>query len=195
LESNLSTAAREFQNLSNQITYMHKRLDDIKSEFEKETTILQDLREQAANLESFMYNYKNNDEEYVKIIKSIEDKVHDSLSDKKSFLKLAIFSLIESMRSNPDKYSSLVYHNNDNQSRYNSNLLDVKSSRQVILPPPPYDEYIIEDYKAITLEEAEKLYNVLIDQLVCEVVNENTAKQPVAALPLEGANKEEQQQQ
>jgi hypothetical protein len=28
------------------------------------------------------------------------------------------------------------------------------------------------------LEEAEKLYNVLVDQLVCEVINESVSKQP-----------------
>ena len=63
------------------------------------------------------------------------------------------------------------------------------NSRQVILPLPPYDEYIIEDYKAIVLEEAEKLYNVLVDQLVCEVINERVSKQSTGtlpALPLEG---------
>jgi hypothetical protein len=94
------------------------------------------------------------------------------------------------MRNNPEKYSYLIYHNNDSQKSLsstskdnNSNVLDANTSRQVVLPPPPYDDYIIEDYKAIMLEEAEKLYNALLDQLVCEVVNENIAKQPVAALP------------
>jgi hypothetical protein len=111
------------------------------------------------------------------------------------------------MRNDPEKYSALVYHDNDNQSSIsstrsrgnNGNLLDVKSSRQAVLPPPPYDEYIIEDYKAVVLEEAEKLYNVLVDQLVCEAVNENIAKQSaetipssLPALPLEGDdNKQE----
>ena len=33
------------------------------------------------------------------------------------------------------------------------------------------------------LEEAEKLYNVLVDQLVCEVVNENVAKQSSETMP------------
>ena len=86
------------------------------------------------------------------------------------------------MRSNPEKYSYLVYHNNDKSSLSstsrdnNSNQLDVRS-RQITLPSPPYDDYIIEGYKAIILEETEKLYNVLIDQLVCEAVNENVAKQ------------------
>jgi hypothetical protein len=50
------------------------------------------------------------------------------------------------------------------------------------------------------LEEAEKLYNVLVGQLVCEVVNENVAKQSaearvssLPALPLEegGADKQD----
>jgi hypothetical protein len=93
------------------------------------------------------------------------------------------------MRNDPDKHSALVYHDNDNQSSIsssrsrdnNSNLLD--ASRQVILPLPPYDEYIIEDYKAIVLEEAEKLYNVLVDQLVCEVINERVSKQSTGTLP------------
>jgi hypothetical protein len=33
------------------------------------------------------------------------------------------------------------------------------------------------------LEEAEKLYNILVDQLVCEAVNENVAKQSAEAIP------------
>jgi hypothetical protein len=50
-----------------------------------------------------------------------------------------------------------------------------------ILPPPPYDGYIIEYYKDIMLEEAEKLYNLLVDQLVCEVTNESISKQSTGA--------------
>ena len=33
------------------------------------------------------------------------------------------------------------------------------------------------------IEEAEKLYNVLVDQLVCEVINENVAKQSAETMP------------
>jgi hypothetical protein len=81
------------------------------------------------------------------------------------------------MGSNPEKYSALVYHNNDNQSSISStyrdsNLLDVKINRQIILSLPPYDDHVMEDYKVIVLEEAEKLYKILVDQIVCEVTNE-----------------------
>jgi hypothetical protein len=78
----------------------------------------------------------------------------------------------------------------------------VKSSRQVILPPPPYDEYIIEHYKSTLLDESQKLYNELIDQLVCEVINENVSKQSAETIPslppalsLEDKNKEEHNEQ
>ena len=58
--------------------------------------------------------------------------------------------------------------------------------------PPPYDEYIIEDCKTVVLEEAEKLYNILTNQLLCDAINENGAKQyaetmssSLPALPLQ----------
>jgi chaperonin cofactor prefoldin len=185
LESIITTKDREVQNLKGQIRDTCKSLDSFKSECRREAAVLQGLRQQTAGLESFVYNYKNNDDKYIKVIKSIENKVRDSLSDKKTFLKLAIFSLIHSMRNDPEKYSALVYHNNDNQNSLssstgskhnNSNLSD--PSRQVILPSPPYDGYIIEHYKYTMLEEAEKLYNDIVDHILCEVVNENVAKQP-----------------
>jgi hypothetical protein len=37
--------------------------------------------------------------------------------------------------------------------------------------------------RAIMLEEAEKHYIILVDQLVCEAVNENVAKQSAEAKP------------
>jgi hypothetical protein len=156
-------------------------------------------------VQQFVCSYKNNDEEYVKLIKSTEDKVHDTLSDKKTFIKLAIFYVIESMRYNPEKYSALVYYNNDTQSSIlstskdnNHNRLNMRSSRQVVLPPPSYDAYIIEDCRAKVLEEAEKLCNVLVDQIVY-VVNKNISKQSAEATPaltLEGSdNKQEHNEQ
>lgn len=141
-------------------------------------------------MEAFVNNYKNNDQEYIKPEKSIEDKVHDCLSDKKRLLELAIFSVIESMRTSPDK---LEYHDNENSSKDNS------SHTRQILPPPPYDTYIIEHYKSTLLEESEKLFKELVDQLVCEVVNESVTQQPIPTpselpeLPYDEGDKDEKQ--
>ena len=94
------------------------------------------------------------------------------------------------MRNDPEKYSALVYHNNYNQNsssirseEHNSNLLNASRHEAVVLPPPPYDNYMIEYYKDIMLERAEKLYNDIVDQILCEVVNENVAKQSSETMP------------
>jgi hypothetical protein len=142
--------------------------------------LLKGLQQEREKLEAIVYNYKNNDEDYIKIIKSIENKIHDLLSDKKPFLKLAIFSLVHSMRANPDRYTSLIYHNND---KGDFNLSETKWHRNVILAQSPYDEYVIEDCKTVVLEESEKLYNILTDQLLCDVINENVAKQSAETMP------------
>ena len=189
LDSIVATKHREIQILDGQIIDRREELDAIKSEYVREAALLQDLQQQRAKVEAFVYNYKNYNEEYVEVIKSIENKVHDFLSDKNKLLNTAIIFLIESMRNDPEKYSALVYHNNNNQNSSstrskdnNSNLLNT-SRQAVVLPPPPYDNYMIEYYKDIMLEEAEKLYNVLVDQLVCEVINENVAKQSSETMP------------
>lgn len=186
LEGEKRNSTMIFQGLNDQIMSLGKTFKSITLDCEKEEERLHDLQRKRMKQEALVKHFENNNEEYIKIIKSIESKVHDSLSDKNAFLKLALFSLIESMRSNPDKYTQLIYHKNNNQnslssSRDNGNPLNMNIRK---IPPPPYDYYVIGDYKAIVLEEAEKLYNVLVDQLVCGVVNENVAKESIAtALP------------
>src|SRR5215467_2681205 len=155
LNSVITDKSVELQNLNVQIKNKEEVLRAIKSESVAEDALLQGLRQQLARLGEFVYNYKNNNEEYVKVIKSMENKISDLLSNKKMFLKIAIISVIKAMRNDPEEYSALVYHNNS----YNQNLLSSTTrskdnnnnpNRQVMtLPPPPYDEYIIEHYKDI----------------------------------------------
>jgi hypothetical protein len=167
LESVITDKSVEVQDLNVQIENEKETLQSLKSESVAETALLQGLRQQSARLGQFVYNNKNNNEEFVKLIKSTENKISDLLSNKKIFLKIAIISVIKAMRNNPEEYSALVYRNNNN---FN---LSYPSRQAMTLPPPPYDEYLIEHYKDVILEETEKLYKVLVDQLVCEAVNEN----------------------
>jgi hypothetical protein len=166
LESNLYTAAKEFQNLSNQITYMNTRLDELKSKCENEIARLQDLRYQTANLQTVINEFKNNENgEYTKVIKAVKEEVQKSLSNIKPLLDLALFSVIQSMRKNPDKCSSLVYSDNPQSNyRYISSGLKQQQSQ--------YDDYYsVEDCKAEILDQAKEFYIFLVDRFVCEVVN------------------------
>ena len=87
LESILRAKAGEINDLKGQMRDINKRLDAVKSESRREAAV--GLRQQSARLEAFVYNYKNNNEEYIELIKSIENKLQDLLSEKKAFLKLA----------------------------------------------------------------------------------------------------------
>jgi hypothetical protein len=119
------------------------------------------------------------------------------LSNKKALLKLAVLSIAESIRNNPDKYSSLISSRNDNS---NSSLATVASDTGQYIGPD--DLYISQNHRIeMLLEEAEKLLNSLAELFVREVVNENVSKQSAETipsslpeLPLEGDNKQEQQQ-
>lgn len=74
-------------------------------------------------MQAFVNNYKSNDQEYIKFIKSIEDKVRELLPDKKNLLNTSFISLIEAMRNDPEKHSALVYHNNGNVAKQSAETM------------------------------------------------------------------------
>jgi hypothetical protein len=182
LDSNLHTAAKEFQFLTNQISFMGKRLDGLKSECENEIARLQDLRYQAANLQTVVNEFKSDDSgDYTKVIKAVNEEVHKNLSNIKPLLDLALFSIIQSMRDNPDKYSCLVCSDNPRSITNNSNGHNMNSVRQ---QQSQYGYYSIEDCKIELLEQAKEFYIFLVDRFVCEILNGSvTNSSSKAALP------------
>jgi hypothetical protein len=158
MESNLRTAAKEFQSLNNMISSMNNTLDGIKLQCGTEAATLEYLQQQRAKLETFVYNFRNDDEGYTKLKKTIEDEVLRILSDKKALLKQAALSITESIRKNPQKYGPLLTAGDSH------------------LPQNLYAETL--------LEESEKIYSSLTELFVREVVTENVSKQPtVTASP------------
>ena len=213
-ESILRTQAKEFQNLSNQITYMNNKLDNIKSEYVNENTRLEHLRYQVANLETVVNRFKNDDNgEYTKVIRAVKEEVQKNLSDIKPLLDLALFSVILSMRDNPDKYYSLVYSNNprllvslsssssskdNSKSKSNYKYMISSSSggqeQEQEQRQSQYDYCSIEDCQTELLDQAKEFYTSLVDRLVCEVINGVVTKQQQAflsVLPLEYHNRQE----
>jgi hypothetical protein len=79
----------------------------------------------------------------------VKDKVGITLSDGKGLLRLALYSLIESIRNDPVKYGSLIYYNNMSSTTTDSG-----------------DFYFMEYHTAMLVTEAEKLYNKLVKDLV-----------------------------
>ena len=112
IEADKHNSARILQEISDQIATMRKTLDQYQLSCKEERLELTKIQLQKVRLEGLVDNFQNNDEEYVKIRNTAEEKVVTILSDKKTLLKLALLSLTELMRKDPDRYISLIYHNN-----------------------------------------------------------------------------------
>jgi hypothetical protein len=95
LEANKHNSARILQEISDQITYLCKICKEQGLELTK-------LQMQKVRLEGIVYSFQNNNEEYIKIRNTAEDKVVSILSDRIMVLKLALLSLTESMRKDPE---------------------------------------------------------------------------------------------
>jgi hypothetical protein len=81
-------------------------------------------------------------------------------------LKFATFSVIESLRSNPELYNFVIHDNSNNTtisygSNYHSLMLSGRQHQQ---------QSFNDSYTALILEEAEKLYNKLITELTNRVM-------------------------
>jgi hypothetical protein len=90
--------------------------------------------------------------------------VSSILSNAKVLLRLALDSLFESVRNDPVKYSSLIYNCNDNKNMSMSTTSTTNSSymyggqQQQQQHYIPSQDYFIEHYTAMLVEEAEKLH-------------------------------------
>jgi hypothetical protein len=87
----------------------------------------------------------------LKINQTVKDKVDSTLSDGKGLLRLALYSLMESIRNEPVKYSSLICYNGIyglQQQQYTSS-----------------QNYYVEHYTTMLIEEAERLYNKLVKEI------------------------------
>jgi hypothetical protein len=144
---------------------------------------------QKVRLEGIVDSFQNNDEEYIKIRKTVEEKVHSILSDKKMLLKLAILSLSESMRKDPDKYSSLIYNNNiSSNADYNNQCYTASYMYG------QQQQYPAQAYMDMLIEEAERLYNKLTKELVDEIITDYSSNIS-SSLPLLQTPSDEKEQQ
>ena len=91
IEADNRNSARIFQELTDQIATMRKRLDSINLDCEKETTRLQGLQQQRMKQEALVRHFENNNEVYIKIRKTVEEKVISILSNSKMLLKVGCF--------------------------------------------------------------------------------------------------------
>jgi septal ring factor EnvC (AmiA/AmiB activator) len=110
LETRKLDSNRTLQDLKNQISTLRKTLGYCDLTCKQQAEKITHLQAKKIALEDLVRRFENNNEEYLKIHQTVKDKVGSTLSDGKGLLRLAIYSLIESIRNEPVKFSSLIYN-------------------------------------------------------------------------------------
>jgi hypothetical protein len=149
--------------LNNQIASTTKLLNSSRISCKRERRKAENLCNEKAKLEALVIKVKSNNEEYVKIKQTAEEKVKDVLSNYKILLRFATASVIESLRRNPElcNFVSYVVSNNNYTTSYGSNSLLLMSEQE-----QQSVSCISNDIcTALILGEAEKIYNKLTTDL------------------------------
>jgi hypothetical protein len=153
---------RNLYQLNNQIVSTIKLLTSYRISCIRGRREIENLYNEKARLETIVTGFKNNNEEYLKIKQAAEEKVKDVLRDSKILLKFATFSVIESLRMNPELYNFIIQNNSNNTtiisngSNYPSLMLSGQQHQQ---------QSFNDSYTTLILEESEKIYNELITEL------------------------------
>jgi small-conductance mechanosensitive channel len=171
IEAEKYNSARLLQEISDQITTMRKTLDQHQLSCKEQSLELTKIQLQKVRLEGLVDNFQNNDEGYVKIRNTAEEKVVNILSNKKTLLKLALLSLTESMRKNPDKFNAFIFCDNESPSS-TTQTRDYSQYYDTVHYGQQQQQYPSHDYISMLLEESEKLYDKLAKELVDEIISD-----------------------
>jgi hypothetical protein len=138
----LESEKQKSRDLQNQIKTSAKILDEYKKE-------IKNLQKKKIRLEILISSGR-----YEKIRKIAEEEVTNSLSKRRDLLKLAVSSVIESIIRDPGKYNFLV-----SSSIYNGGQYATSS-------------HYIDVYRALILDEAQKLFELMARNLTSIIINE-----------------------
>ena len=98
LESKALDAGITLEDLKSQIQNANQVLYSCRLSCQKEVTKILQLHRQNMRLNALLRQFKNSDEEYLKIRYAAKQAVRGVLSDSRQLLKFAILSLTESLR-------------------------------------------------------------------------------------------------
>jgi hypothetical protein len=187
LKYRISSSERTMDNIENKIGISSQTLDSYRISCEQERSKLESLHEEKVGLRRMVRRFKRHNEEYLKIKKTVEQEVTQFLLGGKELLSLAFYSLMESMRKDPNKYSALIHYNNNMVPAVTdypvSNSVDyfgygLQKQQQY----PSYDSFF-EAYKTMLLDDAEGAYNGLVKGMVNRIMASYTSDKSSSLLP------------
>jgi len=182
LSAEKQSSSRILEDYRSQIRALGKTFDNYCLTCQEEGTKLTELQQKRMKLEAYVGNLEINNSECVRIRKMAEEKAYAILSNSKNLLSYAVLSVTESIRTNPDKYSTLilskmsstmVYNNYQNSSYYGYGFYTY----------PQEQSLSRKEYAVMLIEEADKLYNVLVKTSADHTINDYSPDNWSPSLP------------
>jgi len=139
----LESEKQKSEQIGSQVRILARTLEDYNQQ-------IKELHRKKIRLEGLVEEFENN-KIYKKIRQTTEEEVNNTLSKRKDLLQLAVSSVIESIRRNPTKYNFLI-SSNQYQDGQHMAFIDV--------------------YRALILDEAQRIFEVMVRDLTCRIINE-----------------------
>jgi hypothetical protein len=189
LESKKQQSKNELHNLNDEIASAKELLKSYTSSCERKRQESESLNNEISRLEALVTRLKNNNEEYLRIESTVEERVKNVLADSKVLLHKAIFSIIETLRNGNNITKDHLISFLANEAIAVSHYRDYKYVSSTSTSPSSSSSaehnlaQHIEDSKDTILEEAEKLYNRMIKDLTDTIIDNTAFKMMSSPVP------------
>jgi hypothetical protein len=187
LESRKFKECRSLRNLQVQIADSKRILKLLRISCQEKEDGINQLQWERIRLHRFVKVFRNNKEEYLKIKERVRNEVNTTLFDSKGLIRLALYSLMESMRKDPEKYSSLIHYARNNKSNSTGWYNDGQYYRSLGYDKYPhqfssYDPFF-EALKSTLLQDANKLYEQLLKERTATIISSYGSDWKLSLLP------------
>ena len=155
MDIHIERSKNQLNSMNDQIASSKQLLNTYTISCERKRQESENPNSKISGLDALVGRFKTNNEEYLKIQQTVGDKVKSVLTDSKLLLQFALALVIEALRRNPDKYNNLLVCN---AFSWSTAIISVQQASSQL--------HYNEDYNAIILDVADKLYSTLLKQLV-----------------------------
>jgi hypothetical protein len=176
LESRKLEGYKTLGEIKDQIKGLEKMLGFLETSCQEVNTNIDKLEREEIRLKKLVKLFKENDEEYLKIKGTVKKEVSQLLLEGRQILRVAVYSIMVSMREDPEKYSALIYYGKD--TLYGGqNKTSYTTSNKYQSQFETYNPFF-ESLKSVVLENSHKLYKKLLKEETNKVISRYPSESP-----------------
>ena len=187
LESKELDTSITLEDLKSQIQNANQMLGSYHLSCEKEVRKMFQLHKQNIRLNALLRQFKNNDENYLKIRYAAKQAVESVFSDSRQLLKFAVLSLIESLRADPTKINFLIHGMPSPLTMSKSTIIDHAGSNSSYYVKSSSSNYNQNSYTEtlteVIADEAASLYEKMVNDFANQTMTNVAAGSSAKLLP------------